>query len=73
MTPEDAEWLMAFTTQLDELLECYSDQPPHNLTGALLSRVVLLQQLDPATGKDLVRYVWERLDDIEQANPGDLL
>lgn len=67
-------WLEDFVNQVDEAILQYQDtQPPHNLAGALLSRVVLLMQQDPSTGKDLVRYVWEQLDAMDQARPGDYL
>lgn len=56
---------------IDEILHEYKEIGAHNLAGILLSRVVLLTEHDPALGKDLVRYVWERLDQMEQDNPGD--
>jgi hypothetical protein len=46
---------------------------PHNIAGVLLSRVTLLMTMDPATGKGLLQYVWEKLDEIEQANPGNMI
>jgi len=45
----------------------------HEIAGALLSRVTLLMTMDPAVGKELLKYVWEQLDIIEQANPGSML
>lgn len=68
--PNDEE-LSDLVDSIDDLLLDYKDMGAHNLAGVLLSRVVLLVQHDPALGKDLVRYVWERLDQIEQDNPGD--
>jgi hypothetical protein len=29
--------------------------------------------MDPSVGKELLKYVWEQLDVIEQANPGSML
>ena len=55
---------------IDEILHEYREIGAHNLAGILLSRVVLLTEHDPALGKELVRYVWERLDGIEQDRPG---
>lgn len=55
---------------IDEVLHDYKHLGAHNLAGILLSRVVLLTEHEPALGKDLVRYVWERLDGIEQDRPG---
>ncbi len=74
MTPKDEAWLEDLVNRIDDAILLYQDtQPPHNITAALLSRVVLLMQADPSTGKDLLRYVWEQLDAIEQGNPGDYL
>lgn len=56
--------------RIDEVLHEYNYAGAHNLAGILLSRVVLLVQDEPALGKDLVRYVWEKLDQMEQDNPG---
>lgn len=67
----DEELLHELVDKLDELLHDYKEMEAHNLAGILLSRVVLLVQDTPSLGKDLVRYVWEKLDQIEQDNPGD--
>ena len=45
----------------------------HNIAGMLLSRVTLLMTMDPAVGKELLKYVWEQLDQIEQADPGSMI
>jgi hypothetical protein len=45
----------------------------HNIAGMLLSRVTLLMTMDPAVGKELLKYVWEQLDAIEQADPGSMI
>lgn len=73
LTPSGDEWLEEFVNQLDDVILQYNDIPNHNLAGALLSRIVLLMQQDPSTGKDLVRFVWEKLDEIEQGDPGNLI
>ena len=70
MTDEQMESMVA---KLDSLIMEYPDCAPHNLAGVLLSRVTLLMTMDPATGKGLVKYVWEKLDEIEQANPSSFL
>lgn len=44
-----------------------------DVAGVLLSRVTLLMTMHPEIGKGLVRFVWEKLDEIEQANPGNML
>ena len=59
--------------RLDDVIKDYPHIPAHNLTAVLLSRVVLLMTMDPPTGKDLLKYVWEQLDEIEQADPGNLI
>ena len=69
----DDEALVDFVNRVDDAILDHEDMGNHNLAGALLSRVVLLMQQDPATGKDLVRYVWEKLDEMDSANPGDFL
>lgn len=70
MTDEQLEELV---DQLDALIMQYPDCAPHNIAGVLLSRVTLLMTMDPATGKGLVKYVWEKLDEIEQADPNNML
>ena len=65
--------LIEFVNRIDSAIIDYEHMGNHNIAGALLSRIVLLMQTDPQTGKDLVRYVWEKLDEIDQANPGQLL
>jgi len=67
----DEEELHDIVDHLDELLHEHKEMGAHNLAGILLSRVVLLTEQTPSLGKDLVRYVWERLDQMEQDNPGD--
>ena len=60
-------------TELDQLIASYDEFEGHAIAGVLLSRVVLLMSQDPETGKGLVRYIWERLDEIEQQNPGGMI
>ena len=68
--PEDEE-IKEIVDAIDDLLEKYVPTiGPTNLCSILLSRAVLLTQHEPALGKDLLRYVWERLDQIEQDRPG---
>jgi hypothetical protein len=51
---------------LDELINTQLiTNEPHVVAGAILSRFILLMQEDPHTGKELVKYVWEQLDEIE--------
>jgi hypothetical protein len=63
-----------FIKKLDELIVLYDGLlEAHNVSALLLSRVTLLQTMDPQTGKDLLKYVWEQLDKIQQANPGGMI
>jgi len=39
----------------------------------LLSRVTLLMSTDPIVGKELLKFVWTKLDELEQSNPGQYL
>jgi hypothetical protein len=47
--------------------------PPHSISGVLLSRLTLLMADDPITGKELLKFVWNKLDELEQSNPGQYL
>lgn len=67
------EQMDAMVSKLDQLIMEYTDCAPHNIAGVLLSRVTLLMTMDPETGKGLVRYVWEKLDEIQQADPSNFL
>lgn len=69
----DDQELVQLVNSLDDLILAHPHVANHNLAGVLLSRVVLLMQADPKTGKDLVKYVWERLDEIESADPNSYL
>lgn len=63
-----------FIDDLDKVIFKYENKfEAHNVAGMLLSRVTLLCTMDPAVGKELVKYVWEQLDIIEQADPGQYL
>lgn len=65
--PQDR--LVSFIQDLDDVVVDYMDMGPHIITGALLSRIVLLMQSEPTVGKNLIRYAWEKLDDLEQNLP----
>lgn len=69
----DDQELVQLVNSLDDLILAHPHVANHNLAGVLLSRVVLLMQPDPKTGKDLVKYVWEKLDEIESADPNSYL
>lgn len=69
---KDAE-LDTLIDQLDAVLLQYSHCQPHEVAGALLSRITLLMTRDPAVGKHMLQYVWQKLDEIEQANPGGMI
>jgi len=70
-TDKDIE---TFIKDLDAVIFKYEDVfQSHNLAGMLLSRVTLLMTMDPAVGKELLKYVWEQLDQIEQADPGSMI
>ena len=58
---------------LDAVLLQYNHCPAHEIAGALLSRITLLMTMDPSVGKHMLKYVWEKLDEIEQANPGGMI
>jgi len=63
-----------FINDLDQVILKYQEKfEPHNITGMLLSRVTLLMSDDTATGKGLLKFVWEKLDELEQSNPGQFL
>jgi hypothetical protein len=73
MDKEQEERLEALVHELDEVIFKYQEEfAPHNIAGVLLSRVTLLMTMDPETGKSLMKYCWEKLDEIQQANPGDM-
>ena len=70
-TDKDIE---TFIKDLDAVIFKYEDVfQSHNLAGMLLSRVTLLMTMDPAVGKELLKYVWEQLDQIDQADPGSMI
>ena len=68
----DAE-LDTLINQLDSVLTQYTHCPAHEVAGALLSRITLLMTLDPSVGKGMLKYVWEKLDEIEQADPNSMI
>lgn len=68
------EQLIKFVLELDELIDKWAPiYPPHNITGVLLSRITLLMQSDPQTGKKLLQFVWTKLDELEQSDPNSYL
>ena len=69
----DDSRLEELVAKLDAVIEQFPDMMPHNISAILLSRVTLLMTMDPATGKGLLKYVWEQLDQIEQADPGSMI
>lgn len=74
MTEPHDKLLEEFIAKLDSLIISYEGQlANHNVSALLLSRVTLLQTMDPRVGKDLLKYVWEQLDEIEQADPGNMI
>ena len=63
-----------FIRDLDEVIFKYQDKfEAHNITGMLLSRITLLKSKDTETGKRLLQFVWDKLDELEQSNPGQYL
>jgi hypothetical protein len=63
-----------FINDLDTLILKYQDQfEAHNISGMLLSRITLLMSTDPSVGKELLKFVWNKLDELEQSNPGQYL
>ena len=66
--------LEELVNDLDEVILKYQeDFQAHNVAGILLSRVTLLMSTDPATGKELLKFVWNKLDELEQSDPGQYL
>ena len=61
--------LIEFLTELDTII-AQSTFEPHIIAAMLLSRVTHLTSDDPATGKQLVQYVYNQLDQIEQGTQG---
>jgi len=70
MTDAEMESMVA---QIDAVIAQYPHCAAHEIAGVLLSRVTLLMTMDPETGKGLMRYVWEQLDEIQQSDPGNML
>jgi hypothetical protein len=66
--------LEELVNDLDEVILKYQeDFQAHNIAGILLSRVTLLMSTDPAVGKELLKFVWNKLDELEQSDPGQYL
>jgi len=66
--------ILEFINDLDNLILKYQDIfAAHNISAMLLSRITLLMSTDPECGKGLLKFVWEKLDELEQSNPGQYL
>ena len=70
MTDQEMEQMVE---EIDAVIKQYPQCAAHELAGVLLSRVTLLMTMDPETGKGLMRYVWEKLDEIQQSDPGNMI
>lgn len=70
---EEDRQLIDLVNRIDDVIQQFPDMGSHNIAGVLLSRVTLLMTMEPGIGKGLVQYVWEKLDEIEQANPGGMI
>jgi hypothetical protein len=73
MTVMKDEELDSLINRLDALLVEYVHCPAHEVAGALLSRITLLMTMDPSVGKHMLKFVWEKLDEIEQADPNSMI
>lgn len=63
-----------FINDLDLVISQYQDKfANHNIAGMLLSRVTLLMSTDTIVGKELLKFVWNKLDELEQSDPGQYL
>ena len=63
-----------FINEIDQVILKYEDKfQAHNIAGMLLSRITLLMSTDPETGKGLLKFVWEKLDELGQSNSGQYL
>jgi hypothetical protein len=63
-----------FIEDLDTVIMKYQEAfTAHGISGMLLSRVTLLMSTDPNVGKELLKFVWNKLDELEQSNPGQYL
>ena len=63
-----------FINDLDLVIAQYQDKfANHKIAGMLLSRVTLLMSTDTAVGKELLKFVWNKLDELEQSDPGQYL
>jgi hypothetical protein len=70
----DDKDLIEFVKELDVIIAKWVETfPPHSISGILLSRITLLMSTDPAVGKELLKFVWNKLDELEQSDPGQYL
>ena len=66
--------MVEFLKKLDELIMEQQDNfSAHEISGMLLSRLTLLMSNDLIVGKELLKFVWDKLDELEQSNPGQFL
>jgi hypothetical protein len=75
MTEQEKDLIIEqLVDDIDQVIKPYEGElNAIDVAGVLLSRVTLLCTMHPEIGKGLVRFVWEKLDEIEQANPGNML
>jgi hypothetical protein len=70
----DDDKIISFTHDIDTVIAKYQeDFSAAGISGILLSRVTLLMSHDTEVGKGLLKFVWEKLDELEQSNPGQFL
>jgi hypothetical protein len=66
--------MVEFLRKLDDLIMEQQDNfSAHEISGMLLSRLTLLMSNDLPVGKELLKFVWDKLDELEQSNPGQFL
>jgi len=66
--------IVEFLRGLDDLIMEQQDNfSAHELSGMMLSRITLLMSNDLTVGKELLKFVWDKLDELEQSNPGQFL
>jgi len=72
--PDKEPFINQLVDDIDQVIKGYEGTlNAVDVAGVLLSRVTLLCTMHTEVGKGLVRFVWEKLDEIEQADPGSML
>lgn len=72
MNHEHDQQVNKLVSVFDQIIgDALEDMEAPNVAAVMLSRVTHLLASCPDIGKELVRTVWEQLDEIEQDNPGD--